>query len=626
MRRFFTSATIVSLRVFALVAMVATVSFVMVGCGSDDADTPSTNYPNGIKIVGDIDKEVNSGENIVTKTVMTEAGYTTSCDVDWITVTSNATSNKAGSFAIKMTVKQNNTGKTREAPVYITVSGHTTVKLANIVQLSMGTNDPVVQYVDERLQKEYLWMDEYIEKRPTFNFSQKYDRFITNSLLSLTTNIEDGGYDGYGDRYLFTNMSYLGTSSPFASASATRAGAQVRGLGIDLSVNSIRMGSGQNVALPIAHIFPGSPAEQAGLERGDWIVAYKGQDVTVNNYYNIWNEIMYGNPGTCELSWRTAFSQNEDSATVSMGTYDPSPIANASILDLSKYPAFEGKKVGYLAYTGFEYEYRQELVDAFNLFKQEGITDLVIDLTTNGGGEVYTSNYLVSMILNESYVGEFLGDMRRHPNNKAGDTNMYVTDETNNSAPIKLPHLRLTKVYFLVTNSTASASEATIAGLDGFDIETVLVGAPFTHGKNCGMDTETLKLGNGWYTFAPITFRIYNAKGWNDYADGLPSDIDVNSLAGETIATQKDMMFYYFPIPVGKWDDPVFNAPLHAALAHMIGKDAKTDNIFTTGSTISSTRSEAMQLGTPMAPIVDPHKEAKGMYVNKEDIERAKQQ
>lgn len=634
MRRFNVEATQFIKRVVSSLVVVAFALVGLVSCGSDSTKEPTPQYENGVKIVGEMLKEVNAGENIVTRTVMTDAGYTTSVDVDWITFTEKATGTKAGSYAIKMTVAKNSTGSVREASVYITVEGFNTTKLATIKQLAVGSKDPVITYMDDRLMKEYLWLDEYNEKRETFNYSLKYDAFLDDALLSLKTNIEDGGYEVDGSRYIFSYIEYLGSQSPYAS---TRAGSSENGWGIALSSYPIMLNN-IAVALIVDHVFPGSPADKAGMKRGAWITHFNNTEITTSNVYDVWYEIMYGNPKSTTFRWITAFSDESVTATIAPSTYYPSPVAKATVLDLSSYPEFNGKTVGYLAYIGFEHEYRQELVDAFKMFKSEGITDLVIDLTSNGGGEVYTSNYLASMIIDESFVGTFYGDMRHHESNTKGDVDMFIEGETNDSPSIKLPHLGLNKVYILTTGMTASASEATIAGLEGLDIEVVVIGEEFTRGKNCGMDTETLKIGNGWYHFAPITFRIYNAKGWNDYADGIAADLNIKTFydpaafdKNNPTYTRKDIVFYYFPLPLDDWDNFFYNGPLQAALADMIGKSAKTDDIFGMNSAggsgvSSSTRSSASQFGTIMQPVIDRQKDMRGMYVDKESIEAHREQ
>ena len=209
---------------------------------------------------------------------------------------------------------------------------------------------------------------------------------------------------------------------------------------------------------------------------------------------------------------------------------------------------------------------------------------------------------------------------------------MYIESQTDDTPAIQLPHLGLQKVYILTTGMTASASEATIAGLDGLDIDVVVVGEEFTRGKNCGMDTETLKIGNGWYYFAPITFRIFNAKGWNDYADGIASDLNIKTFYNEadlqSNPKKKDIVFYYFPLPLDEWDNFYYNPALQAALADMIGKSAKTDDIFglnsmgnNNGGTISSTRGGSARNVQIMEPIIDKQKDMRSMYIDKESVE-----
>lgn len=53
--------------------------------------------------------------------------------------------------------------------------------------------DEVVKWMDGRLQKEYMWMDEYNEKHSNFDLSLAWDKFLDKTLLSLTTNKADGG-------------------------------------------------------------------------------------------------------------------------------------------------------------------------------------------------------------------------------------------------------------------------------------------------------------------------------------------------------------------------------------------------------------------------------------------------
>lgn len=83
----------------------------------------------------------------------------------------------------------------------------------------------------------------------------------------------------------------------------------------------------------------------------------------------------------------------------------------------------------------------------------------------------------------------------------------------NLSTSLSAGGLNLQKVYCLVTDDSASASELVINALRGIDIEVILIGTT-THGKNVGMEGVELTAGTDKYLFFPITFQAYNAKGF----------------------------------------------------------------------------------------------------------------
>jgi hypothetical protein len=91
--------------------------------------------------------------------------------------------------------------------------------------------------------------------------------------------------------------------------------------------------------------------------------------------------------------------------------------------------------------------------------------------------------------------------------------------------------LGLTKIYVLATGNTASASEMVINSLRGVDIEVVHIGET-TNGKNVGMDLREKTIGDYRYELWPITFKVLNAKGFTDYADGFDPDHEIGEFSG----------------------------------------------------------------------------------------------
>ena len=65
----------------------------------------------------------------------------------------------------------------------------------------------------------------------------------------------------------------------------------------------------------------------------------------------------------------------------------------------------------------------------------------------------------------------------------------------------------LKKIYVLVSETTASASEMVINGLRGLDIEVNLIGMP-TNGKNVGMEGVVRSFHNYDFLLFPVSFYI----------------------------------------------------------------------------------------------------------------------
>ena len=63
------------------------------------------------------------------------------------------------------------------------------------------------------------------------------------------------------------------------------------------------------------------------------------------------------------------------------------------------------KKVGYLLYMGFNIDYDDELMAAFERFRQQNVTDLILDLRYNNGGDVLSSAVLGTLVAGNDYKG-----------------------------------------------------------------------------------------------------------------------------------------------------------------------------------------------------------------------------
>ena len=541
-------------------------------CSGDEKGDEDKVYVEGVSVPADNTLEVAASAANITVTFETDNGYTLSVDdADVLSIADGYSGTQAGKHAAKLRVAANTTGERRTASLYITVTGHNTAKIYDIVQ-SAGADDEVVEWIDQRLVKEYYWLDEYAQKRQTFDYSLAYDKFLSSSLLSLTTNGQDGGTyvsatTGRPVRYLYSYITREQASS--AKSQHTRAATAVQGWGIVLSSTVWTLNSaGTLYGLAVEHVYGDSPAAKAGLRRGDIISQVDGGDITRSNYESMWNMITYNERASATLTKIDGTSGNTADISLSRGAFYENPVAYCGVLDTpAAMTGFVGK-IGYLVYTSFDADFDDELAAAMAELKAEGVTDLILDLRMNGGGSVSSSIMLASMILGSEHAGEVYADLKRNTANLNGDTRCLIDADVDTN-------LGLGRLWVIASDATASASEMVIMGLRGLDVPVTVVGCR-TEGKNCGMDVATRTIDGYEYTFAPITFMNYNAKGENDYADGIAADVDMESLAEKALNGSVRQLAAYYPMPMVPWGDYAGDIALFETMMQIDGKTLAT--------------------------------------------------
>ena len=209
--------------------------------------------------------------------------------------------------------------------------------------------------------------------------------------------------------------------------------------------------------------------------------------------------------------------------------FESNPIQVEKIISLNS------NKIGYLMYNQFVGNKTSLINDSFGKFKNEGITDLIIDLRYNGGGSVATCTAIASMI-----TGQFKGKVfsKQNWNSKLTEywndknpesLNDLFDDKFDDSKQIN--SLNLEKVYIITTSESASSSELLINGLKPY-INVIHIGE-LTSGKNVGsitvydyIDNDGTKNPYHKYAMQPIVLKMANSDGFDDYTDGLIPDIE----------------------------------------------------------------------------------------------------
>ncbi|GFD69723.1 S41 family peptidase [Alteromonas sp. KUL106] len=353
----------------------------------------------------------------------------------------------------------------------------------------------------------YLWYDEVDDNDPeSFSVLAYFDQLKTNELTPSGTPKDNFHFSQ--DTADYNELSQSGISSGF-------------GLSWEFGSTTVPR------ELIVRFTEPGSPAALANVPRGAKVVGINGVDFVNDNTQQGVDTINDGlfpdDAGTTtnfrfELIDGTTLSVDITSDDISVR-----PVQNVKVLDT------ENGKAGYFQFNSFIVTAQEDLIDAFDRFVEENVTELFMDLRYNGGGRLALASQLSYMVAGPNQTNNAIFETLRF-NDKSPTTNP-VTGETIRPTPFYsnvidynaglltdtlLPSLSLTRVYVISTDATCSASEAVMNALRGIDVEVVQIGS-----TTCGKSYGFYPTDNCGETYFTIQFQGVNNKGFGDYADGF---------------------------------------------------------------------------------------------------------
>lgn len=361
------------------------------------------------------------------------------------------------------------------------------------------------EWIYSTMVAEYLYNTRIkaLDKRPSYN--QSSEDFFT-SLLSANPEDNDGKHAGTNS-YFYSYMERVDTKTKVNMGNSLTYGFEYIFYGIKNS---------SDYAARVLMVYRGSPADQAGLKRGDWIIKMGNQGITSGN----WTELQSG--GAVALSIERAnipLTLNMPAAA----TVSISPVFLDTVYTLG------ADRIGYVVYNGFErgigekdYTFDNELRDAFGRLSSQNVTDLIVDLRYNPGGYVDCCQLLCSMIVPTEFLGTAFIKYEYNSNLTLTAARKYETSKNFlKQNEVSSTHLNLSRVYVLTGKWTASASELLINALRPC-MEVIQVGAK-TEGKNVGSLEYKSTYG---ITLHPIVVRILNRNNLSDYKNGFtPSTV-----------------------------------------------------------------------------------------------------
>lgn len=261
----------------------------------------------------------------------------------------------------------------------------------------------------------------------------------------------------------------------------------------------------QDGDLRVKAVEKSSPAGAAGIHRGWQIVKVNNNtNITVANVDFLVTAIF--NSASTSFTFKKPDGSTVDIVLNAAG-YQSNPIFLDTVYNTG------GKTVGYMVFNSFLGDTAQIYSGfdrVFNRFQTAGVNEVVIDLRYNGGGYVSVQQKLANYLVNATANGDVM--MNQQYNDKYTQYN-----ETTEFG--KLGTLNLNRIFFIVSNNTASASELLINNLKPW-MDVKLVGPEPSYGKPVGY--FPIPVGD-WYIF-PVSFRSTNKNGEGNYFNGLTPD------------------------------------------------------------------------------------------------------
>lgn len=414
-------------------------------------------------------------------------------------------------------------------------------------------------WIDSLMREVYLWYED-IPSSKSLNYFQDPAAFLSKLLSPL-----DKGFS------TVDTLDYI----------------PVQGYGFDYTLYKVATSDTTYNAL-VSYVVPGSPAADAGLERGEWIMLIDGDSITKNTeklltegsprtlsigkYVLVKNETEptppeegseednneEGSGNEEESGDSTEETDTEETTGVILADRDIALSAARALTDPVIHARnifqIEGTnyRVAYLAYNAFNAspagEDNQTNNDELKQFSQAclqaGVNRFVLDLRYNAGGEMDCVQLLASMLVPADKLGSSFAFLQY--NDKQSSRNRELTID-----PQLLQggvNLNLTEVYILTSSTTAGAAEMLINCLKPY-MTVVLIGQT-TKGEYVA--TETFTHPAYAYAVRPVVCEVFNAQGEADYSSGFRPDYSINESA-----------YFSGILPLGNPDETLLNTALN---------------------------------------------------------------
>lgn len=276
----------------------------------------------------------------------------------------------------------------------------------------------------------------------------------------------------------------------------------------------------------VSYVYPESDAGLDGVQRG-WKINKINNTVLTSSQstQNLLNDVfVYNKITAASFEFTKPDGTITAAKTYSVKKFTANPVLHAEVINTPT-----NKKVGYLVFNRFFNGGGAALVNEFSKFQNQGINELILDLRYNGGGVTRTQDTLADLIAPAAENGNLMTKYEYNQQLQNGNfpllkkkfgwpNNFFSNDNEKNKVYFKkIGSLNLPRIFIIVSDRTASASELLINNLKAV-INVQLIGDGSTSGKPVGFFGIDLL---DKVTFYTVSFKTTNKNGEGDYYTGF---------------------------------------------------------------------------------------------------------
>ena len=251
------------------------------------------------------------------------------------------------------------------------------------------------------------------------------------------------------------------------------------------------LGSSKDYTVTVTRVFKDTPAERAGIRRGDKLVRVEDIEVTA---YTL-NDAVDVMRGTVGEAVEIELLRGNEYLTFQV-------VREMIHVNRIEYTMLEAQ-VGYIALYEFAGQSEKEFAVAYEALKQQGAKALVLDLRDNGGGWVQQAVDIADLFLDETILV--------YDEDRYGNRDEYKTQAGKDDIPLVI----------LINENTASTSEILAGGLQDLGRAT-LVGVQ-SFGK--GVIQQVIPLNDNKDGFQMTVAQYFLPSGNQVHDIGITPDI-----------------------------------------------------------------------------------------------------